>query len=164
MFSVCWRGQTYLAGCTGCVGLVTNPVQAVTTQHLADGKQAAIQAVQHAGDISAYLNVLRRSDWTLQGCLGLKTCCTNPVHGSNQNRLQTATAVRAANTQNMYVHACLRVLTRSDIPYAVTYAVLVCWRCTNPVQPATTQQPADSSRQLYLKTSCPTCTRHQCPI
>jgi hypothetical protein len=51
---------------------------------------------------------------------------------------------RDCTCYSVRMHACLRVLTRSDMPCS-----LYQW-CTNPEQAATTQQPADGSKQLHL--------------
>jgi hypothetical protein len=90
-----------------------------------------------------------RSDMpcSLYGCVAmLHKPCTSPVHTTvfrTACRQLQLTNSSCTTCYSVRMHACLRVLTRSDMPCS-----LYQW-CTNPEQAATTQQP-DSSKQLHL--------------
>jgi hypothetical protein len=105
-------------------------------------------------DVCAYSDGLDPSKMlqAVPGCAG-KTC----AYGSIQNSLQTAAPLMIKTCWCTYVrmHACLRVLTRSNIPGCCTW---LCWLGAHPVQAVTTQQLAASSKHLHKnKTGCPAC-------
>jgi hypothetical protein len=97
----------------------------------------------------------------LQAVPGCDGMCTNPVHTAVfrtacRQRLLTNSSCKTCWCTYVRMHACLRVLTRSNIPCRLYLAVLAVR--TNPVQAVTTQQLAASSKHLHKnKTGCPAC-------
>jgi hypothetical protein len=91
---------------------------------------------------------------TLQACNLTSDLLHKPCAcSSNQDSRSCNCTIRAAKQSGIYVHACSRVLMRSDIPWSCT--------CHKTVQPETTQ-PGDGSKQVQLYS--PSCTTiwHRC--
>jgi hypothetical protein len=101
----------------------------------------------------------------LQACLTSTTCCTNPVHAAViRITVQLQLHNQAAKQSGIYVHACSRVLMRSDtsmglVPGCVGNSMLH--------KPCAARQhnntkPGDGSKQVQLYS--PSCTTiwHRC--
>jgi hypothetical protein len=143
----------------------TNPVHTAVTR--IDCKQPQLHSegsrTQYLVIVCMPVRVCRCGQTLPAACTWVLPCCTNPVQHlcmvfrTACRQLQLTN--RDAQHASARMHACLRVLTRSD-----TQAVpaVLAW-CTNPVQEATAQQPADSSKQVHLiKEPAQFASRHLC--
>jgi hypothetical protein len=148
--------RLYLGFKTCC----TNPVHTAVTR--IDCKQPQLHSEScrtleyRCACLFACVDAVRHALQPVFGCVAmLHKPCTSPVHTTvfrTACRQLQLTNSSCTTCYSVRMHACLRVLTRSDMPCS-----LYQW-CTNPEQAATTQQPADSSKQLHLtKATCSVC-------
>jgi hypothetical protein len=149
------------AGCTWLSDMLHKPCAYGSNQNRLQTAATTVRSYRYIEYRCACLRVSMRSDMpcSLYLCCHVAQTLCKPVHTTVFRTACRQLQLTNSRCQHAMcsMHACLRVLTRSDMPCRPVPVVLetLCKR-------QATQQPADSSKQHLIKTTCSVCCRHLC--